>query len=108
MLRPCRLPSELPGPSARCSCATSPFQLPAARTRAPCRRALRLRAQTGNSSNGEQDGKVSGSGKDSSKEKTSLARSQKIRKGRSRNKEEQDASLNAEDFNPIALGRRSR
>ena len=67
-----------------------------------------MRAQTENSSNGEQDREVSGSSKESSKEKTSLAKSQKIRKGRSRNKEEQDASLNAEDFNPIALGRRSR
>ena len=49
-----------------------------------------------------------GSSQESSKEKSSVARSQKNRKGRSTNKKEQDASLNAEDFNPIALGRRSR
>ena len=107
MLGQCSLLSERPGVLGSCTSVSCPLQSFARRNSAP-RLSLLVRAQTENSSNGEQDKKPSGSTQDPSKDKSSASRAQRSRKGKNRKNETEDASLNAEDFNPIALGRRSR
>ena len=89
--------------------ASCPFQPYAVCKRLPPRlQQLQLRAQTENSSNGEQEKKPPGGSQEANKEKNNAFRAHRNRKGKTRNRKEEDASLKADDFNPIALGRRSR
>lgn len=108
MLGQSRLLSDLPASSGRCHSAFCPHRHIQLNKRSPPRQPLLVRAQADDSSNGEQDKKVAASSQEAGKEKSSAARSQRNRKGKNRNKKPQDATLNADDFNPIALGRRSR
>ena len=95
--------------SGKCHPASCPFQPFAVLRRLPPRlQQLQLRAQTDNSSNGEQEKKPPGGSQEANKDKNNAFRAQRNRKGKNRNRKEEDASLKADDFNPIALGRRSR
>lgn len=108
MLKQSSLLSERPVVSGRCTSLSCPFQPFALRRRSAHRSSQLVRAQTENSSNGEQNKRVPGNGPDPSRDKSNAARGQRIRKAKNKNKVPEDASLNADDFNPIALGRRSR
>ena len=95
--------------SGRCHPASCPFQPFTVRRRLPPRlQQLQLRAQTENSSNGEQEKKPSGGSQEANKDKNNALRAQRNRKGKNKYRKLEDASLKADDFNPIALGRRSR
>jgi hypothetical protein len=104
-----RLQGDRADLSARYHPASCPFHPFATRKRFPSRlQQLQLRAQTENSSNGEQDEEAPLGSQQSNKDKNSALRAQRYKKGRNRNRKLEDASLKADDFNPIALGRRSR
>ncbi len=108
MLGQSSLLTERPVVSGRCTSPSCPFQPFALRRRNAPRLSQFIRAQTEKSSNGQQDKRVSGNSQDPSKDKSNAAKGQRNRKAKLKNRKEEDSSLNADDFNPIALGRRSR
>ena len=108
MLGQSSLLSDRPVVSGRCSSSLCPLQPFTLRKKPAPRLSQLVRAQTENSSNGEQDKRASGNSQNQSKDKSNAGRGQRNRKGKGKSRKEEDASLNADDFNPIALGRRSR
>ena len=108
MLGQSSLLSERPVVSGRCTSLSCPFQPFALRRRSAPRQSQLVRAQTDNSSNGEQGTRVPGNGQGPNRDRNSPPRGQRNKRAKDKSRKEEDASLNADDFNPIALGRRSR
>ena len=106
MLGQSSLLSERPAVSGRCTSLSCPFQPFALRRRSAPKLSQLVRAQTENSSNGEQDKRVSGNGQGPNKDRSNAPRGQRNKRAKDKSRQGEDASLNADDFNPIALGRR--